>query len=406
MGARQSFLVIDDDQGDLAQITALLREAGHEVSAASDGKEALNSLTSIEPDCVVLKAALRHNEDICKGITSLSRRCCAKVVVMAASDDNFSIGADDFAADALINQPIEQQRFLGEMEQIVNHDIALTLWGVRGTLPVPGPTSLRYGGNTPCCSIETSDGQLFIFDAGSGIKALSDTLVKKSETGIEARILISHPHWDHINALPFFAPLYTPGNTIEILGARNSDMGVRDLISSQMDGVFFPITLHAFGAQVTFRDIGEETITFGDVQISTMLLNHPGACLGYRVDYHGHSICYVTDNELYPKESGFYNAGYRDKLRHFISGADAVVTDSTYLDADYPSHIHWGHSAVGEVSELAHSAGVKTLHLFHHDPDQDDDAIDLKLEKARQRLEQLGSSTVVVAPSEGSIWRY
>lgn len=280
--------------------------------------------------------------------------------------------------------------------------ITLTLWGIRGTLPVPGPRSVRYGGNTPCVSIELGNEECLIFDAGTGIRALSNHLAQKSSAPVKARIFISHPHWDHINALPFFAPLYEKGNHFDIYAASNGGLAPRDLIASQMDGVFFPITMHAFGANVDFHELKEQTLTLENgAIIRTLLLNHPGNCLGYRVEYKGHSICYVTDNELYPHDSKHYDADYEKRLIDFVFAADILITDTTYMDDEYPEHIHWGHSAVGAVAQLAHKAKVGSLFLFHHDPDQSDADIVRKLESARSTLRGLQSYTHAEAPIEG-----
>ena len=247
--------------------------------------------------------------------------------------------------------------------------------------------------------MEFAHGHFLIFDAGSGIKGLSDHLLSLGRRRLEAKIFISHPHWDHINALPFFVPLYIPGNEFEILGASHGQISMREMISAQMDGIYFPIRIKQFGSRVYFRNLDEETFELGDgIVVRTKLLNHPGKCLGYRIDYRGRSICYVTDNELELETNEFYNPFYVKNLTAFIKDADMVITDATYSDAEYPSKIGWGHSCVSKVTELAHNAGVKTLCLFHHDPDQDDDAIDAKLASARALLAELGSSTECIAP--------
>ena len=278
----------------------------------------------------------------------------------------------------------------------------MRFWGVRGTLPVSGPSSLRFGGETSCVTLEFAKGQFFIFDAGSGIKSLSNYLMAERRGRLEAKIFISHPHWDHINALPFFVPLYVQGNEFEILGASHGDITVRELISAQMDGIYFPITIKEFGAHVYFRNLKEESITIDNITVKTMLLNHPGYCLGYRVEYKGRSICYITDNELYLESSEFYNPYYVKRLTKFISDADVLITDTTYTDEEYESKVGWGHSCISKVINLAHDANVKKLYMFHHDPDQDDDAIDAKFETARTLLAELKSKTEVLAPSSSA----
>jgi len=237
--------------------------------------------------------------------------------------------------------------------QIMEENIKLTFWGVRGTLPVPGRKTVRYGGNTSCVSIEFPKDNFFIFDAGTGIKELSNYLMSERHTLIKATIFISHPHWDHINGIPFFAPLYTKGNEFEICGPPNGDMSMRNLISGQMDGVYFPINIKEFDAAVSFHNLGEERFDIDAIEVQTMFLNHPGQCLGYRLNYKDRSICYVTDNEIYPESSRFSSKSYVNKLTDFVSGTDVLITDCTYTDEEYEEKIGWGHSSVNQVVKLA-----------------------------------------------------
>ena len=287
-----------------------------------------------------------------------------------------------------------------EHRQIMEENIKLTFWGVRGTLPIPGRNTVRYGGNTSCVSLEFSRDNFFIFDAGTGIKELSNYLISEKHALTKATIFISHPHWDHINGLPFFAPLYTDENEIEICGPSNGDMSMRKLISWQMDGVYFPINIKKFTEAVSFRNLEEERFDIDTIKIRTMFLNHPGRCLGYRLDYKDKSICYVTDNEIYPKSNRLYSESYINKLTDFVSDTDVLITDCTYTDKEYEEKIGWGHSSVNQVVDLADRARVKTLCLFHHDTDQTDDDIDNKLKMAQDILKKRGSSTICTAPKE------
>src|SRR5947209_8161562 len=157
-----------------------------------------------------------------------------------------------------------------------------------------------------------------------------------------------------------------------------------------MDSVYFPVTVREFGARLVYRDLREETLEFGPIRMETMLLSHPGYCLGYRLTVRGRSMCYVTDNELYPREHPRHNTRYVEQLARFVHGADVLITDTTYRDAEYPAKVDWGHSSVGQVVALAVRAQIKRLHLFHRDPDHTDREIDAKLGDARQRLNQCG----------------
>ncbi|MEK9723082.1 MAG: MBL fold metallo-hydrolase, partial [Rhodospirillaceae bacterium] len=309
--------------------------------------------------------------------------------------------AFEFGADGYIRKPLNTETFADRVNRILDDHVDMTFWGVRGTLPVSGEGTLKYGGNTSCMTLEFPREQFFIFDGGSGIKNLGDSLMAQKRTRLKARIFISHPHWDHINAIPFFTPLYVQGNEFEVLGANQCDNTMRELISAQMDGVYFPITLTEFAARVYFRDLEEEALEIDGIGVETMLLSHPGKCLGYRINYNGRSICYITDNEMFPETLEFYSPHYERKLADFCRGADCLITDTTYTDEEYKTKVGWGHSSVGKVVQLADAAEVKTLYLFHHDPDQCDDAIDAKLQMAGDQLAKRGSAVKLMAPREG-----
>ena len=315
--------------------------------------------------------------------------------------------AYEFGAHGYITKPLTPKR----TSPAGSTASSTTRWnspsgGSAARLPVPGEGTLKFGGNTSCVSIEFAKGQFLIFDAGTGIKALSDALLARNKRHLEAKIFISHPHWDHINALPFFVPLYIPGNEFEVLGASHGNISMRQMISAQMDGIYFPIRLKQFGARVYFRDLEEEEFSLGDgITVKTKLLNHPGKCLGYRIEYKGRSICYVTDNELDLEDSEFFNPFYVKNLTNFIRGTDVLITDATYFDEEYKAKVGWGHSCISRVVDLAHEAEVKSLHLFHHDPDQDDAAIQRKLETAQALLAEKGSNTACLAPTEREVFK-
>jgi len=405
---RLSFHVIDDDPVAAEMMTTLIAQAGHAVKSSTSSLTALADILVQKPDVVVVDLMIPDVDgiELCAMLRAKPSTAATKIVVVSAKTYEFdrkrAIGT---GADGFIQKPISAETFMPRIVRIVEDKIDLTFWGVRGTLPVAGGKSLRYGGNTSCVTLEFPTHQLFVFDAGTGIKNLSDHLLRQKRTRIEAKIFLSHPHWDHINALPFFVPLYLPGNDFEILGARHGDTTMRQIISAQMDGVYFPITFQEFGARVYFHDLDEEEVIFGQIKVSTMLLSHPGRCLGYWVDYNGRSIGYVTDNELFLEGNPHHNAHYVAKLAKFVEGTDVLITDTTYTDQEYASKVGWGHSCIGEVVKLAHAAKVKNLYLFHHDPDQSDTAIDAKLENAESQLAKLRSKTRVVAPNEGLMLR-
>ncbi len=399
------FYVVDDEQEIVGAATALLDAAGHDVTGFTSSKEALTRILSDPPEVLLVDIMMPEMDglELVRQVRSNEGSANIRILVLSAKTYEFDkIRAKEMGADGYLLKPINLETFISEVDALMGDTMTAKFWGVRGTLPVPGQKSLRYGGNTSCVSLNFSGAPMMIFDAGSGIKSLSDHLMSKGER-ITAKIFISHPHWDHINAIPFFVPLYVPGNEFEILGARHGDISMRELMSAQMDGIYFPITIREFGARVFFRDLGEETLEFDGVTVKTILLSHPGNCLGYRVEYAGKSLCYITDNEMFQHGQPGHNPGYIDRLADFCRGTDALITDTTYTEAEYPAKTGWGHSSIGQVANLASRAEPKMLYMFHHDPDQDDNAIDAKYEEMQDSLRMLGSNVNCTAPSEGDV---
>jgi phosphoribosyl 1,2-cyclic phosphodiesterase len=403
MAGKLKVYVVDDSRTQAEIARALLEKAGHEAIISTASQEALASIPCVKPDCVLFDLMMPGLDgyELCRRLRAMPELASTRLVVVSSKAFPFERRrAFEMGADAYFVKPLLPATFTTDIERLVAGTLAVSFWGVRGTLPVSRPDARRYGGNTLCVSVDFPDGRLFIFDAGTGIRALSDALLAAGRTRLDARVLISHPHWDHINALPFFVPFFMQGNSFEVCGPTHGDINMRGLISAQMDGVYFPITTREFAADVQYRDLAEGTYDIGGVPVRTMLLSHPGNCLGYRLEHAGRRFCYVTDNELYPADSPSRSDEYAERLADFCRDADVLITDCTYADEDYPRHIHWGHSSVSQVAELAWRARVRSLYLVHHDPTQNDDAIDAKLAAARAWLEKRGAATQVMAPVE------
>jgi phosphoribosyl 1,2-cyclic phosphodiesterase/CheY-like chemotaxis protein len=398
-----SVYIVDDSATQAHIARALLEKEGHTVITNSSSVDALRDIPGRRPDCVLMDIMMPELDGygLCRRLRAMAELGETKLVMMSTKAYPFERKrAVEMGAHGYFVKPLHPAAFVAQLERLVADTLTMTFWGVRGTLPISRKDSQRYGGNTSCASLSFPDGRLVVFDAGTGIKALSDALMAAKRSRIEGTIFISHPHWDHIHALPFFVPFYVPGNHFEVCGASHGDITVEALISAQMDGVYFPITVREFAASMTYRDLGEGAFEIGRVTVKTMLLAHPGNCLGYRLLYGGRSICYVTDNELYPPDSEFYSDEYVQRLAHFTRDADVLITDCTYTDEEYPRKMGWGHSSVSQVADLAVRAGVKTLYLFHHDPDHNDATVDAKLARVRDLLAGRGAATTVLAPAE------
>lgn len=396
--------IIDDDPIMLQLLTHLLTEVGHQVTSSQSSGDALGEVLACRPDFILVDIMMPELDGLafCRRVREHADLAATKVIFVTAKSYEFDRRqAAAAGADGYITKPLGAD-FPRQLAALLVPSVELRYWGVHGTLPVPGEPYLRYGGNTSCVTMSFSPDRLFIFDAGSGIKSLGSHLMEQKRR-ISAHIFISHPHWDHINAFPYFVPLFMQGNEFEVLGAAHGEISLQKMMSDQMDGIYFPVTMREFGARVSFREIGEQTLQIDGVTVRSMLLSHPGQCLGYRVEVGSRVLCYVTDNELFPPDLPQHNAHYRQQLIAFVKDADVLITDTTYTDEAYRGKIGWGHSAIGEVVRLSHDAGVKQLHLFHHDPDQTDDDIDRKLETAQRLLAALGSATKCVAPAEGDV---
>ncbi len=403
MPEKRTYFIVDDDRVFIKFLTRYLASDLLTIASSTSSSGALQEIKRLKPDCLILDIMMPDIDglELCMQVRAEPALDNTKIVVV--SGKTYEIDrkrAFDMGADGYIVKPVAPDKIAGQIQRIVEDRVEMTFWGVRGTLPVPGRDTIRYGGNTSCISLEFPKGSLFVFDAGTGIKSLSDHLETQNRSQIHAKIFISHPHWDHINALPFFTPLYKQGNEFEIMGPAHGDISIRELISGQMDGVYFPIEIKEFGATVSFQNLKEGLVSIDGIKVQTILLNHPGHCLGYRVDYKDRSICYITDNELFPKSSRFYNSAYIKKLTAFIRNTDALIADCTYSEDEYAQKIRWGHSSVTEVVHLAHRARVGTLYMFHHDPGQTDAAIDTKSDQAQALLNELNSSTVCITPME------
>lgn len=248
--------------------------------------------------------------------------------------------------------------------------MSVRFWGVRGSVPCPGPDTLRYGGNTPCVEIRCGRRTL-IFDAGSGIRQLGSVLAKKTDnSGFD--IFLSHGHIDHVVGLPFFAPLFVTGQVVRVwAGSLQPGGGVEEAVRKLMSFPFFPLQIDALHAELEFHDFraGEVLNPRDDLTVRTAPLNHPGGAIGYRVEFGGRAVAYITDVEL---GTGAFDPAVLALARD----ADLLILDTTYTDEEYPSHIGWGHSTWQQGVRLAKEARAKRLCLFHHDPDHNDAFMD------------------------------
>ncbi len=250
-------------------------------------------------------------------------------------------------------------------------EIRVKFWGVRGSVPSPGPSTAKYGGNTSCVSI-TFGKKMLILDAGTGIRDLGTDLSAKPD--MEIFILITHSHWDHIQGFPFFKPIYQPDRPVYMFPTLHKKNVVLSSLVEQMDGAHFPVTPDQVPSNFNF--ITEDPLTFlssHGFDVDLVSMNHPGGAFGYRVRVNQKIICYFTDNEIDPP---YPKAIEIDALVENCNQADVLIHDAQYNDSDMPAKHGWGHSLIRQVSKLGHKAKVNHLVYFHHEPERTDDELD------------------------------
>ena len=282
--------------------------------------------------------------------------------------------------------------------------LQLRFWGTRGSIPSPGSHTVRYGGNTPCVEVRTSDDRLIILDAGTGLRALGQSLIAKANgESISADLFLTHAHWDHVQGIPFFAPLYTAGNRFRVWGPMNLEAPLDRVIREQMGPAVFPIGFDEVPADVEFCETQDGRKVDVGVVVSALDVRHPGGALGYRLcdGAAGGAVVYVSDNELGVGGAHLTPDGWREKLVGFARGAQVLIHDATYTQDEYPAHRGWGHSTYEDVMTLALECDVEQVVLYHHKPERSDDDIDRNVLRCCEFVARRGSRMSVVGAAEG-----
>lgn len=439
-------LVIDDDPIVLTLLARTLEDAGWDVLKADAGDTGVALAIEHRPELIVTDLLMpRFNGyQVCRAIRSAQTYFPQpRIIVVSSSNyatdraNSIDAGADDFLlkpikpVDLLHLLDIEGgTTFLRRSDLMGSKSAAppdtaffrhaigspptVQFWGVRGSIATPGPSTLKFGGNTTCVEVR-ADGELIVFDAGTGIRNLGRKLAGEFKSQpIEITILITHTHWDHIQGFPFFIPLYVPQNQIRIMGYEGSRIGLQSVLTSQMESPFFPVSMQQLPGYLKVQELKEMEFNIGKVKVTAAFMNHPGICVGYRLETSGGSIAFIPDNEPHSRlrmapvtdstqshEVLAYAQKQDEKLIEFIRDCDVVIMDSQYDGVEYKSHIGWGHTCVDDAVALAVIANVKKLFLFHHDPDHDDAKVESMEEWARELAAIHGSKLQVDAAREG-----
>jgi phosphoribosyl 1,2-cyclic phosphodiesterase len=274
-------------------------------------------------------------------------------------------------------------------------------FGTRGSIATPGPSTLRYGGNTSCVEVRSDSGTLVVLDMGTGAAVLGRELMERGGP-LCGHILISHTHWDHIQGIPFFAPFKVQGSVWDIYAPRGFGRTLRDTLAGQMQYAYFPVSLEHLGATIRYHDLVEGRLRVGDIEVTSHYLNHPALTLGYRLQADGVAVVYACDHEPHSRSAATGSdeiSGEDRRHAEFLAGADLVVHDAQYLASEYGHKVGWGHSTVEYAVAVARIARVRQLALTHHDPMRDDAAIDRLVSSLR--LERRTADLDIFAAAEG-----
>ncbi|MGB0581093.1 MAG: response regulator [Limisphaerales bacterium] len=436
----RSVLVIDDGKMIRTQLALTLKQAGWDVIEAEDGLEGIEKALEHKPSAVICDLLMPrcNGFQVCRKLREHSDALPGlKLIVLSGQAyDVDRFNALESGADEYMIKPVDVGRLLKLLETPHGADKAeappatvpsepsraevsaeenfVRFWGVRGSIPTPGPNTVHYGGNTSCVELRLA-GQLVILDAGSGLRELGDGLMREFPgKSLDLTLLLTHSHWDHIQGFPFFIPAYLPHNRLRIRGFEGACQGLESTFAMQMEATYFPVGLGQMPGNITFDEQDDLEFEIGPLKCRSTFTNHPGVTMTYRLEANGKSVVYAPDHESFtrmrlhsnnaPEDEGRaaeYAAAEDARLKDFIQGADVLITDSQYTEEEYSAKVGWGHSCFEDAVRLAIDSGVKRLYLFHHDPRRSDEDLSRIIGEARELVDAAGSSLMVEAAREG-----
>ena len=276
--------------------------------------------------------------------------------------------------------------------------IEASCWGTRGSIASPGPDTVAFGGNTPCLEVRTGDGRRFIFDAGTGIRPLGESMMDETGTR-DAAIFFTHFHWDHIEGFPFFLPLYDPEASLRLIGPDPGQTNIEGLFARQMSSIHFPVPFSALSAEKTFSNLEGGDWEEDGFRVRAIRMKHPSFTVGHRIEYGGVSLAYMPDNEL----AGVgYDVGeaWRKRLVDFLGDVDVLIHDAMFTEEEYGAKLDWGHSTFSQTVRLADESGAKKLLFFHHDPGRSDQELSEIVDLHRCKAAARGYGVDIAAAAE------
>ncbi|CAN5391186.1 hypothetical protein BH20VER3_BH20VER3_20660 [soil metagenome] len=428
-------LLIEDDAESRRSTAELFAREDWSIFEAGDGEAGIRLALQHRPELILCDLLMpkANGFQVCRALRQQLQR--SKIIIVSGRDygvdrtSAIEAGAEEYLVKPISWENLREviERILpapdttppqGPLPEFTPPSTRLRFWGVRGSIPVPGSSTVGYGGNTSCVEVR-ADGEIIILDAGTGLRGLG--LALEEEFGprpIKLTLLISHTHWDHIQGLPFFLPAYNEKNSLRLLGYEGARAGLATILASQMETSVFPVSLRDMPSAIEIEELREMEFHIGKVRVEARFVNHPGICVGYRLYTFNGSIAYLPDNEPYDvlsnhpardksehEKAKAYTADARAKLVDFLRGTDVLVIDAQYTDEEYKKKVGWGHGSLSSVVSLALSAEVRKLFLFHHDPNRDDKGVDAIVEAARMLVLESGKPMEVDAAREGSeVW--
>lgn len=429
-------LLIEDDAESRRATADMFAREEWKVLEAGDGESGIELALKHRPEVILCDLLMpkANGFQVCRAIRQQLQP--TKIIVISGRDYGVDrASALEAGADEYMVKPISWEALSATIDRILPDVPArprtksvpefhapstrLKFWGVRGSIPVPGSSTVRYGGNTSCVEVRV-DGDIIVLDAGSGIRMLGMALEEEFGTRpIKLSLLITHTHWDHIQGLPFFMPAYNEKNIIRVLGYEGARAGLGVILAGQMETPFFPVSLRDMASKIAIEELKEMEFTVGKVKVAAKFANHPGICAGYRLFTTGGSIAFFPDNEPYDilkqrlaardgssaDEARDFAVSERAKLVEFLAGCDVLIMDTQYTDDEYEKHVGWGHGSMSSVISIALEANVRRLFLFHHDPNHNDEMVDDMVEQARHLVLESGQHMEVEAAREGAeVW--
>ena len=427
MAEKKRVLVVDDDPSIREFVTTVL-SMEYDTMDAEDGMDGWKKTLDWKPDLVItdLMMPRMHGYELCARLKGPDGPPGVRVLIVSAKTfETDKAHAFAAGADGYVTKPFSVDELREKARQMLSasapapaaaalqqgkgsaihssdlpapvqaHDAKLPVyvrfWGTRGSCPIAGAQNARYGGNTACVEVRVGT-TLIIIDCGSGLRELGGSLLREyAGKPIEAHIFVGHTHWDHIQGFPFFVPFYSPKNTFNVYSVHGANGSLRKIFSESMAKDYFPVPLANLGSKLSFVEL-EGPVDLGVAKVTFHHLNHPGPCIGFRIEAQGRTIVYVSDHEDFCRLTGDTELARRQDaaVAEFSAGSDLLIREAQYTEAEYTTRKGWGHSTFDDAVRSALLLKPKRMAIFHHDPDHNDDALDAQVDYCRARIKAAG----------------